>query len=665
MKKNITYYYDEDDAVPIKRKKKTASKKSEVPKADEQINFTPRKRSSTETFGRDSSTTSDKKTTAPVNTKTADKTPSATASVKVTEAKAATASVKDTEAKTATVSSKTPAEEVSKDPKAAVYAVKEVKKGSDSKTVSTPKKDISEIHSPAKNAKAESEVQRNRINEHKREVIEVAEIPYNREYGRPKTNTSSASVSTSSEKKEPIKKPAPTKNFGDTEEFEAVTTAKKKLNFKVSFIIYTVVLLILSAFALLYVRGLLIDYEASQPENIVQAKIEEMKKSFEKGKPGSAVSLAEVMDKFSPDEANLEKFMSDFLSSEITYKKVSDSSDPDFIAFDIFSDKYKMAHIAMRSEGKVAKLVIFTMDKWVIEEFKVTGYTMDVTLPSSLTVKNGDEVIEGVPTEDGRTATYSVSSLTMPEITFTDVLGNTKSYSDSGEYKFKEYIITIPSNYTLKGKDVIPLSAASLLDIDDYKYVSEYCTDMPKEATYNICIMSDEADLEVYDNTGAKVDVSELGNSFTLEGQKGSDAMPENITNAPDPLEIAKLWSLFMTDDLGGKTHGFYNMEKHLIADSYLRDVAWKWATGVDITFTSPHTLSKNPFTTAEVSNFVSYSDTCFSCDVLLEKPMHIKKANTVTDKIYSTFYFVYCDDTDDGRDNPHWAIADIQKIAE
>ena len=120
-----------------------------------------------------------------------------------------------------------------------------------------------------------------------------------------------------------------------------------------------------------------------------------------------------------------------------------------------------------------------------------------------------------------------------------------------------------------------------------------------------------------------------------------------------------------MTDDLGGKTHGFYTMEKNLIANSYMHEVAWEWATGVDITFTSPHTLAKNPFTTAEATNFVAYSDTCFSCDILLEKPMYIKKANTVIDKIYSTFYFVYCDDTDNGRDDPHWAIADIQKIAE
>lgn len=120
-----------------------------------------------------------------------------------------------------------------------------------------------------------------------------------------------------------------------------------------------------------------------------------------------------------------------------------------------------------------------------------------------------------------------------------------------------------------------------------------------------------------------------------------------------------------MTDDLTGQRHGFYKMEKYLIADSYMHEVAWDWATGVDITFTSPHTLAKNPFTTADIGNFVAYSDTCFSCDILLEKPMYITRANTVIDTMHSTFYFVLCDDTDDGKDNPHWAIADIKEITE
>ncbi len=665
MKKNTAYYFDEDDAVPIKRKKKVPPKKDADAEKSECISFTPRKSGAdVKTFGRGAATKS--ANAASTDKTTAFEVGSVSKERAVTESKAGVFE-KSEKANKSSVS-----ENVSKIP---------------TPPLTTEKTAAKEFFADSRR----SDETKKRGNTAVRERIEVAEIPYNREFGRAsssetkndasilgitgtrddfsnseRTPSNTRRADTADFRKAPAKETKESLNNTDSfDRVEEKDEGKKRITFGFSFIIYIAVLLVLAISAIFYVHGLLIDYEAAQPENIVQSKIDDLKKACEKGEPGSAVSLSRVMEEFAPTEDDLAKFMDDFLSSDITYKKVSDSSDPNVIAFDILADKYKMAHLIMRSEGKEAKLVIFTMDKWKIEKFEVTGFTMDITLPASLTVKNKEEVIEGIPAEDGKTATYSVSSLTMPEITFTDVMGNTKSYSDDGEYKFTEYLISIPSNYILKGKDIIPLSVATLEDIPDYRYVGSYCDEMPKTADYSICIMSDEATLCVLDNLGNEVDISSLGNSFTIEGQKGFDTLPENIVNAPDPLEMAKQWSLFMTDDLKGKTHGFYNMEKYLIADSYLHNVAWEWATGVDITFTSPHTLAKNPFTTAEASNFVSYSDTCFSCDVLLEKPMYITRANTVIDKIYSTFYFVYCDDTDDGRDNPHWAIADIQKIAE
>lgn len=578
MKNNNTYYFDEDDAIPIRRKK-TSNKKTALPVTDTEIHFTPRKKASSVT------SKEDKKSNQSITLKTEE------------ESKENILTAINKEIKVAEIP----------------YAVD---------VNSAAPKAVSDIKTNTEAEKSRSSVQN--------------EISY----------SSSEHSETQSE-------------------IVAEASEKKKGAFGISFLIYCIILLLLSVSALLYVRGLLLDYEAAQPENIVQSKIDELKSACKKGTLSEVVSLSSIYESFSPSTDEMVEFMYEFSQSDVTFKKVSDSSDTENITFDILSDNYKMASLVLRSEGKITKLVIFSMDKWSIEKFEVTGFTMDITLPASLTVMNGDEIIEGTPSEDGKTALYSVTSLTMPEITFTDVLGNTKSYSDKGEYKFKEYIITIPSNYTLLGDSPIPLSTASLSDIDTYRYVSEYCSEIPQSATYDLCIMADDFSMKVLDNTGAEVDISQLGNSFILEGQAGTETMPENIVNAPDPLKMAKQWSLFMTDDLDGAKHGFYEMEKYLIAESYLRDVAWKWATGVDITFTSPHTLDKNPFTVEEAINFVAYGDNCFSCDITLEKPMHIKKANTVTDRIHSTFFFVYRDDTDNGKDDPHWAIADIQKIAE
>lgn len=114
-----------------------------------------------------------------------------------------------------------------------------------------------------------------------------------------------------------------------------------------------------------------------------------------------------------------------------------------------------------------------------------------------------------------------------------------------------------------------------------------------------------------------------------------------------------------MTDDLEGKNHGYATMNKLLIDDSYLQDVAWKWATGVDITFTSVHKLGKDPFVDEEITDFVRYSDKCFSCTVKFKKHMILAGNMTVMDTVDSTFYFV--DVAENGKE-PVWLIADIRE---
>lgn len=126
-----------------------------------------------------------------------------------------------------------------------------------------------------------------------------------------------------------------------------------------------------------------------------------------------------------------------------------------------------------------------------------------------------------------------------------------------------------------------------------------------------------------------------------------------------------------MTDDLEGARHGFDTIAAYLIRDSSYYRYAYQWATGVDISFTSVHTITG--FTNKRLSNFIAYSDTCFSCDIYFEKNMRLYDsggqglfAGNRTDVFNSTVYFVYCDDTpNNGQDDPHWAIALMHDILE
>jgi len=60
----------------------------------------------------------------------------------------------------------------------------------------------------------------------------------------------------------------------------------------------------------------------------------------------------------------------------------------------------------------------------------------------------------------------------------------------------------------------------------------------------------------------------------------------------------------------------------------------------------------------------VVYSENCFSCDVSFNKHMILTRSKKkVDDYFYNRIYFVYSDDSNDGIDNPHWAIADIKYL--
>ena len=84
--------------------------------------------------------------------------------------------------------------------------------------------------------------------------------------------------------------------------------------------------------------------------------------------------------------------------------------------------------------------------------------------------------------------------------------------------------------------------------------------------------------------------------------------------------------------------------------------MALAWANSVDITFTSGHVLGNPPFEDESVTNYMRFSDNCFSVDVHLVKVMHLDSGKTERDEMNATFYFV-----NDGG----WYVVDIIDIAD
>lgn len=224
--------------------------------------------------------------------------------------------------------------------------------------------------------------------------------------------------------------------------------------------------------------------------------------------------------------------------------------------------------------------------------------------------------------------------------------------------------VTIPENFTLQINGQAPECSPILKDNTDYQYITEY-TEVPLLAEYKFSSLAKAPTFTVTDNLGTATHyLLTKGGELNLTSQTGIAELPDSLAAALDPLSIAKKWSLFMTNDLEGSLNGYYNMRDFLVRGSYYDTVAYQWATNIDITFISDHTFRNPAFSKESVSNVVVYKDTCFSCDIYFEKHMILTRTGKLQDDIFHRrMFFVYVDDTDDNRDNPHWVIADMQEI--
>lgn len=428
--------------------------------------------------------------------------------------------------------------------------------------------------------------------------------------------------------------------------------------FKGPYLTILAVLMVLCVGTLIYVHSALKDYESSQPENILSAQIDKLRKSKSASDFETVLSLEQMRSQWNPSEAEITQFQKDFLASTITFQEDHSAVDAAKKTFDVLSNGCKVATATLKHEGQETRLLIFTLDRWSVERIEVSGYEFSLTAPASLIIRNNGEVLQGT-IADGM-ATYALQSLTPLNVEICDILGNSVPYDQGNLPAFTDYQVTIPVNYTICGVDTVPVEAASLAPIEELKYVKEYCPDVPDSATYVLRLLTDEPDFRILDDSGNAVDFTMENRQITIAGEfAGQDSLPLNVDF--DPLEVAKLWSLFMTQDLTGANNGYSKLSPYLIKGSYLQDVAWKWATGLDITFTSAHTLKDPPFQVENVSNYVVYSDNCFSCDIRLEKKMVLKTGAEVDDSLNSTFYFVKYNDNGKSR----WVLVDYREIQE
>ena len=510
----------------------------------------------------------------------------------------------------------------------------------------------------------------------------------------------------------------------------------KKYIFWIIYAVFTIGLLAAGFKAVNYVKEVLVEYEESQPEKMVEQQLEVIRQA------AAQDTLEKVITFQKLNQAVYDIDISDFReykdkiknAKELTYKIKNGYSETEQ-RFHILADGEVVAVLSMESVKEEIKLAILKVNEWEVREITpvltLVNYNYVVDVPQGFSVEiNGTKLTDAVASGQAGWETYVVETLYRePQIRICDAYGKEAhfdiennhvkpivynyelripkelsvyaggilqegtqqgeetvysfitlyeslelkdAHGNSMEYKGGDdiitynYVIKLPDNFkvSVNGQEAAKYVTETSSN-EKYQYVADYAK-MPGFATYEIKNAICEPQVEIADNLNQKVECVFENGVFEITEQTGLDAIPEEISATVDVLEIAKMWSKFMTTDLEGSQKGFGTMKKYLIKNSYLYDVAYKWVTNIDITFVFGHVLKNPPFTDEKVTNFISYGDNMFSCDIYFVKHMKdLKDRNEgeIEDVMNSTFYFMNYDETADGVDNPHWVILDITEI--
>lgn len=300
--------------------------------------------------------------------------------------------------------------------------------------------------------------------------------------------------------------------------------------------------------------------------------------------------------------------------------------------------------------------VSYTVDKdKILAEF--CDYAL--TLPETLTVHVNGSLFVGEAQGNNRVF-YNIRMLEKPEVVISDYYGNSIRYEGEKEIPLTYMTILADGRYsvTVEGENLAK-EAVTVSENKEYAQLADYVENLPRISEINIAVLKKDAEILIADEAGNPVSFQpgEAFYDFT-DNKSVLQDVPDEVRAEVDIIGIAQAWSLFMSND-----KRFAELEPYLIADSYQYNVAKQYATGVDITFTSEHTLANPAFTDASVSDFVWIADNCFSVDVSFVKHMILRTGKRVDDPMNDRFYFVKYDDTEDGIHNPTWKIASMKEI--
>lgn len=428
----------------------------------------------------------------------------------------------------------------------------------------------------------------------------------------PKSMASKPAAPKSAVNKPPVKRPNPfleqPEDYKKTEKPKVMeaknhkrpvpSEKKKKPIFWICLGAWAFILIVLGIIFLSYTDKCLKQYEAAQPNHKMDVVLEDVKAGIADGSIVSEMELPAGGGEFEDAGIYGQLFLASAQgASAYTYQKDASSYNTEAPIYDIMADDKMVAKVTLHSYNEKTIFGILTIMDWEVASI---------------------EPVINVETKD-----YTI---TVPSVYMVAVNGVTLS---------DQYVVSNSPN-------------------PDYANVEEYVA-MPTDITYEVKGLVNEPSITLTDAKGVTAPAT-ITDGKVVASISG-DSMPEDRKEMV--FEIAKTWQNFMTNDLAGNSHGLGTVRQYLIKDSYYWNLATQYAGGVDITFMSAH--NTDGYTEPVIDEYVEYSENCFSCHISYVKNMTLtRNGDKVTDEIDSTFYFVNYDDSDDGQDNPHWAMVDM-----
>lgn len=211
--------------------------------------------------------------------------------------------------------------------------------------------------------------------------------------------------------------------------------------------------------------------------------------------------------------------------------------------------------------------------------------------------------------------------------------------------------VTVPDTYTVKINGVklgTEDTVGEPKPLDGMDYVAEY-VDVPKMVTYEVKGLLDEPQVEVSDWFDMPVDISGYTDLTDITFEYKESEMPQDYKDYV--VKAAMDYSNFFSKDLPGCYEGTACIQPYFPEGSYYIDLAEQYRTG-DMWMYSAH--HDTQFLNVTVTEYIRYSDLCFSCRVAFDKNMVLDlSGETRTDRNDQTYYYVNI--------GGNWLIADIK----